>query len=239
MELKLTYYHIITDPLNSAGDRVIYSSRTGETFVLNKLFWNYLQQGKFSLLTEEVRSKLIESKILVASDEDELTTTVNENIEASNRTTGQLYEVIQPTAMCQLGCDYCGQSHTKDYLDKKLYAPMLERIEKKAKAGQYNSLKIGWFGAEPLMALPQMRELSPQLKELADKFDLSYSSKVVTNGLSLKPAIFKELAEEHAVSNIEITLDGTSEYHDVHRPTKSMEKTFDLILENIENVTNM
>lgn len=40
------------------------------------------------------------------------------------------------------------------------------------------------------------------------------------------------------VDEFEITLDGIAEYHDKRRQTKSNEKTFDIIITNLENIVN-
>ncbi|MEM6845854.1 MAG: radical SAM protein [Bacteroidota bacterium] len=240
MKLKLSYYVIVSDSINSNNDKVIFSTRTQSTLLISSTYWSYLEQSEFHLLPDDILSRLEKDKFLVPSNEEELKNIIGENkgyIDKS-KSRGTLYEVIQPTAMCQLGCDYCGQKHTKDYISTSLYDRLLERVEQKVKAGDYNRLLIGWFGAEPLVGLRQMRDLTMKLKEVARKYGLQYSSKIVTNGLSLKENIFEELVNDLAVNNIEITLDGTAEYHDVHRPTKGQKGTFEIIFNNLKKILN-
>jgi uncharacterized protein len=68
--------------------------------------------------------------------------------------------------MCQLGCGYCGQKHTKDYLSAPVSSRIVERIESKFARKDYNHVEIAWFGGEPLMGYSQIRELTPQLQQM-------------------------------------------------------------------------
>ena len=232
---KLSYYTIFSEPVNNGEDFILFSTRTSKATILSKSNGELLLNGSVNEIAPKVYNKLVEDQCLVDENEDELLTIVNENksyVDNSDR----LYEVIQPSAMCQLGCDYCGQEHQKKYLKNDLFDKLINRIRFKAKLSDFKYLDIGWFGGEPLMALTQIRELTPLLKSLAEELNLIYGSKIVTNGLSLKPNIFKELATKLSVSSIEVTLDGTAEFHDRRRHTKEGVASFDLILKNLLNI---
>jgi uncharacterized protein len=235
---KLSHYTIFSDPVNANEDFILFSTRTSKATVLSKSVRDCLLVGNFESIAPNIYSKLLEDQCIVDENEHELMTIVNEN-KSSIDTSDQLYEVIQPSAMCQLGCDYCGQAHQKKYLKNDLFENLISRIRNKAKLKDYKHLFIGWFGGEPLMALPQIRELTPMLKSLADELNLTYGAKIVTNGLSLKENIFKELATNLSIKTIEITLDGTSEFHDQRRHTKEGGATFDLIFNNILKICNL
>ncbi len=219
------------------GESILFCTRTGESFIVSKELKSNLLEGLFNIVPEQTIEMLLGAKGLVDIEEDELLEIRNENKLEVNSST-ELYTVIQPSANCQLGCYYCGQNHTKTNLTRDYYEPLLERINEKASSGKFKSLYIGWFGGEPLMALPQMRELTPKMMEIAHSHNMSYGSAVVTNGLSLKPNIFEELVTLLGVRKIEVTLDGTSEYHDKHRYTKEGGKSFDLIFKNLSKILN-
>jgi uncharacterized protein len=236
-QFKYSYYVVVSDPINEAGSCVLFSTRTGRELVASPAVLTCLQTNSLELIPEHILEKLKETKMIVPQDEDELLAVVNENKESIEDDTC-LYEVIQPSAMCQLGCYYCGQKHNKDYVPEDLQDKMLARIRLKASTGQFKSLFIGWFGGEPLMALKQMRTLTPSLKAIAQEFGLKYGAKIVTNGLSLKVGIFEELVRDMAIKEFEITLDGVAEYHDKHRYTKEGGKSFDLIFNNLVNILN-
>jgi uncharacterized protein len=177
-------------------------------------------------------------KAIVPSEENELDTILEENkCEIQNQ--DELYQVVMPSRSCQLGCYYCGQEHNKTELSNSLNDKIIERITQKIEIGNYKTLKIGWFGGEPLMALNQLRNLSGRLQELTNIFQMGYSASMTSNGLSLKPAIYRELVLEHNVRSIEITLDGDEEHHDKHRYLKSGGGSFNHILKNLVNIFNM
>src|SRR5882724_2461260 len=235
---KLSYY-VISTPI-SEGDpcskRIIFSTRTSEALIMSSDVHEKLQNERFKDLSKEYLDLLLEKKFVVPEDENELLTIVNENKEVINNE-NLLYEVIQPSAMCQLGCDYCGQIHEKRNTSDKVAQLVFERIEKKLRSNpKFRGLKIGWFGGEPLMALGEIRKMTAKLKALAAELNITYSAKFVTNGLSLKPKIFVELAKELNVTSLEITLDGTGEFHDLRRHTKEGGSTFQYIFKNLLDI---
>lgn len=232
--LKLSYYTIVSSPVDRNGTRVIYSTRSGSMLTISDYCFQALMHNDISLLPDSIREKLTAAMVLVSENEDEIDSVIQENREHTETKASRLYEIIQPTAMCQLGCYYCGQKHTKDYLSNDLIGKITERIANKFVQGDYKSIYIGWFGAEPLMALPQMRIIYSQLKTRIGDDSIPVSGKIVTNGLSLKPAIFEELITKFNIDHFEITIDGIGQYHDQHRYTKSGEASFDIIYGNLK-----
>lgn len=237
MNKKLSYYTIFSDEVNKNGDTVLFCTRTGEAFIVNREIKNNLVNKSFELIPDTILQKIITAKGLVEEGEDELLEIRSEN-KANVQNSTELYTVIQPSANCQLGCYYCGQTHTKSYLSEQLFEPLLERIERKASTGKFNSLYMGWFGGEPLMALPQIRKLTPRLKEIAATYNMSYGANMTTNGMSLKSGIFEELVRDLGLKKIEITLDGIAQYHDKHRYTKEGGNSFDIIFKNLLEIVN-
>lgn len=237
MWYKLSYYTIITDPLNSLGDRVIYSTRTGQALVIKQEVWSRLTTDRLELLDAADKDSLLKVKAIVPQEEDELLTIIQENKQNTDDSS-VLYEVIQVSANCQLGCDYCGQHHDKQQIPSSLYGALLDRIRLKASRKKYSRLYIGWFGGEPLVGLRQIRELTPLLRQLAADFGMGFGTKIVTNGMSLKEDIFFELTRELGVDHIEVTLDGIGEFHDTRRITKQGGATFEIIFNNLLSILN-
>lgn len=237
MDYKFSFYTVVTDPLSDgSGKRIIFATRTARSLMVTEALYAKIQQGAWDQIAEATFQKLREFQIVVPADEDELAAVIGRSFEAVDRIDG-LYCVIQPTAMCQLGCGYCGQRHTKDYLTPAATSKILERIEGKLQTGAYKALSIGWFGSEPLMGLAQIRDMTPKLIDLAARYNCTYGAKMTTNGLSLKEPIFVECVTKHKINKIEITLDGTAEYHDARRHTKEGLSSFNLIFNNLLKVT--
>jgi len=231
---KLSYYIIVTDFLNDQFNRIIFSTRTSKAFLISDEILALLTSNNFDKIGSATLDKLVKSKILVHQNENELETIINENKE-SIELSDIMHEVIQPTAMCQLGCKYCGQSHKKTYLNKEYFDKILSRFRKKIKNRNYKILKIGWFGGEPLMAITQITEMTRIFKEFAKENNMTYEANIVTNGLALKEETFLNLMKLN-ITNIEITLDGTARYHDKRRYTKAKDETFGVIFNNMQNI---
>jgi uncharacterized protein len=234
--LKQSFYTIATEPVNDAGDKILFCTRTSEILLIPQKFWLDDDTISIETIPNDLLEKLQQVRAIINSDERELDSIIEENKLSSS--SEMLYEVIQPTAMCQLGCDYCGQNHEKVNTSLKLQDAIFERIRKKLSLKKYKRLHIGWFGGEPLLGLPQIRKLTVRLKELCKEFEIEYTCKLVTNGLSLKEGIFLELARELNVRSMEVTLDGTSDYHDMRKHTKEGGKSFDLIFKNLLQIFN-
>jgi len=236
MKFALSYYTIASDAFMSAKYelpvRVLYSSRSGKALTISDSLYDKISMNDYSGLSYEDLEQLIETEAIVPEGENELETVISANKGELNDSTTLSY-IIQPTAQCQLGCDYCGQAHTKKQIDADMYENILKRIEYKLLTGIYTTLRISWFGSEPLVGLRNIRELTPRLKLLAEAYNCRYGAAIVTNGLSLKPNIYKELVTEYDIDGIEITLDGVAEFHDKRRHTKEGEGTFDIIFKNL------
>lgn len=241
MEYKLSKYTIFTDPIEEIIDAkleiryLLYSTITNQVLLISSEVKNKIENGHWQDLCKDTMDELLQHKFLVPIELNELNEIIQEN-KNTIANESLLYFVIQPTAFCQLGCDYCGQDHKKVNLNKSLYTSLINRIASKIENGNFNALKIGWFGGEPLVGLKQIRELTPLFKEFCDAKGLNYMAKIVTNGLSLKESIFEELVNELNIKEIEVTLDGIAEFHDQRRHTKSKEDTFDIIFKNLKTI---
>jgi uncharacterized protein len=234
--MKLSRYHVLSPPVydEQAGvnKQVVFSTRTAEPRVVDQATWQSVAAGRFDELPPALLFELVNLELLVPDDEDELALIIEQN-NAAAQEDDNLYLVIQPTAWCQLGCDYCGQKHFTKQLSLDHQLRFVERARQKLAARRYKTLELSWFGGEPLAGLRVIRSLTPRLQELTQEFGVKYLAKVTTNGLTLSPAVATELVQQLGVGAIEVTLDGTAEYHDLRRHRKNGKATFDRIFANV------
>lgn len=233
--LHLSRYVVASPPLRDIGgpvQRVVMATRTGRTVELAATTWDALVDDRLAEVPDVILADLSAAGVLTDSV-DELAELLEEN-ETVRAQGGLLYQVVQPTAACQLGCDYCGQEHANVLMSPERQDAFLDRVDRRLAGGGYDAVEIGWFGAEPLMGLPVMRRLSPLLRDLARSHACRYAAKVVTNGIGLTRKVAAELAVEHAVSRAEITLDGPRDVHDTRRIFKrGGGGSYDRILANL------
>ena len=216
---------------------LLFSGRTGKNMFVSPSTYRNVTKGDFHLLNVEVQESLVKQKILVPENEDELFEVNKENELAMKQDSNdRLYISIQPTASCQLACDYCGQKHSHKALTEDTMNAIIKRVTEKLSQSAFKILEIGWFGGEPLCALGNMRTLNEQLKRIAADHDVKYRGHITTNGYALTPKLYEELKEEFNIKRIEITIDGSKEYHDARRITCSGKGSFDRIFNNLESI---
>ncbi len=241
MNLKLSKYHVVTNPFlakDNSTKSVIYSTRTARIRLLNDISWQMIISEEYENLPKELLNSLIEMELLVEKNEDELATVISRHRDATKDDT--LSFVVQPTAFCQLGCDYCGQQHLAKWLNPRHQDQLVTRLSNKLSVGGFSKLKIGWFGSEPLSGINVMRLLSPRFIAIAEEYNCIYGSSIVTNGVGLSESVSLELIDVHKVTSINITIDGTREYHDARRHYKGTERpTFNRIFENLKNLVKV
>jgi uncharacterized protein len=211
---------------------VVFSTRSGEVVSIHASAWLRVKSGHFEQLSVTTRDLLLNAGILVPSGFDEFSQVVRENI-SETEANETLYQVVQPTAWCQLGCNYCGQEHSHRQLPEVEQNKLIERICRRLAGNNYRQLKLGWFGGEPLAGLAVIRALSAKAMKAAQQYHCDYTARIITNGVMLSPEIANELYTTCHVHEAEITLDGIARDHDSRRHTKKGKKTFQHIFDNI------
>ena len=214
MKYKKSKYVFPVERNLPSGARVclLFSGRTGKNIFVSNDTFHKVVNDQFEYLPTTIRETLILNKVIVPASEDELQEINKENKMAMTEDKkDRLYISIQPTASCQLACDYCGQRHSKKFLDNQHIEAIIERVENKLNQAKFKTLEIGWFGGEPLCALKNMSILNSRLKTLAETHEVQYLGHITTNGYALSPTLYKDLKDSFNIRRIEITLDGSKE----------------------------
>jgi uncharacterized protein len=106
---------------------------------------------------------------------------------------------------------------------------MLERA-----APQVKTLGVTWYGGEPLTRVKVIEALSDRMIELCKARGIVYVGSVVTNGYLLTADVARSLVKR-GVSWLQITLDGTPEYHDTRRYLLGGKGSFERIIANLKS----
>lgn len=239
MNYKLSYYTICTGTVDAARDLcILYATRTATPILINSTLLAEVSNGIFENISIKLMGLLIKSEAIVPFEEKELEELASRAKISAHEEKKYLSFTVQTTANCQLGCHYCGQQHSKHNMGLDVVENVIKRFEHKMSEKAYEEVDISWFGGEPLMSWSVMKYLSKELKKITLAHNCSYSSHLVSNGLSLKGDIYEDLAKELDCKFIDITLDGTAAYHDTRRMTKSNANSFDIIFSNILGIVN-
>lgn len=136
---------------------------------------------------------------------------------------------IALTRDCNFACGYCYEpNRTPSHISDETENNIIKFIEKRP---SIKKIHIIWYGGEPLLDFERIKSLTKRIKNIGKDYD----SGIITNGYLLKPEIIQQLNELN-ISFMQITLDGSKETHDKRRFLKSGGKTFDKIVENMDNL---
>ena len=143
-----------------------------------------------------------------------------------------MYLTIAPTLDCNFACPYCYENRRKGKMSQEVQEAVIEFIEDTISKGT-RKLDISWYGGEPLLYPEIVESMSRKINAIAQETDCTVSMHMVTNGYLLTDKLV-EMLDEVGVTRIQITLDGSREYHDVRRPLRNGAGTFDKIMENLK-----
>jgi len=138
--------------------------------------------------------------------------------------------VIAPTMACNMACRYCYEGNKSGRMSGDVMEAILTLV--KGQASHLETLNIGWFGGEPLLAMDIIEKLSESFIELCDRSNIVYDASMITNGVLLTPEVVDRLLKLK-VGDAQITLDGPARIHNDRRPLKNGKDSFKAIVENI------
>lgn len=214
--------------------RVLYGTRLGRVVAVDAEVAAELAAGMAPNCPPRVLDLLHENEILLseAGAADELSAlTARAHREQAEKDIRSF--TLFPSSYCNMGCDYCGQSHEKSQVSLKHRAAIKRRVEAAFGQPDVRLVRVGWFGGEPLMGYGVMRDLSHAFVAAAKQSSASYESRLVTNGTLLTVENLVEMHTEMKIWHVEVTLDGLGEVHDAHRPLKNGHSSFQGIVDTL------
>jgi uncharacterized protein len=221
-----------------------YDLRPGVVLLANLLWETFLELGEAdadqwravitskdaSGIPEALRAKLIQKKMLLPSNVDELA--MMDEIYTRRRFSPEVLGLtIAPTIDCNFACPYCYEDKRAGRITPEVEQQIIAYTQRYLPGRK--SLNVIWYGGEPLMCKDAIYRLSAAFVELAHTNNCSYKASMVTNGYLLTPDVADRLAEIGYWRGIQFTLDGTAEHHDVKRPLRSGKPTFERVYQNL------
>ena len=191
------------------------------------------QTRDYEILEKGFREELEKGYFLIEDSVDELEI-LRYNQQMARYNSTYLGLTIAPTLGCNFDCVYCYEKEHNDFyiMDVETQELVLNFIEKYCKT--INQLSISWYGGEPLLAFDLIKEFSYKVINLCQKYNISYSANIVTNGYLLTKEIAEELQNIN-VHSIQITLDGPEDIHDTRRFLQGGQGTFKKIIKNLKD----
>ncbi len=141
--------------------------------------------------------------------------------------------IVLPHEDCNFRCIYCYEKFNHGKMDAKVINGLKAFIYRKA--GEYNEIRVSWFGGEPLLALDVICELSDSFIASCKEKAAYYASSMSTNGYLLTPANVDALLM-HQIRGFQVTLDGPESIHNEKRKLKNGSGTYTRIFNNLANM---
>ena len=138
---------------------------------------------------------------------------------------------------CNLACKYCfaeeGEYHGRRAL-------MSFEVGKKAldflvaNSGNRVNLEVDFFGGEPLMNWQVVKDLVEYGRSLEEPYNKKFRFTLTTNGVLLNDEILELVNKE--MSNVVLSIDGRKEVHDLMRPHRGGQGSYDEIVPKFQKV---
>lgn len=211
------------------NENVIYNTFSKALVVLNDN--EYAKYCELKPMDENYVSELIENGIFVQEAEDEMAFLkyFHYKTKFSNEV---MFLTIAPTMECNFACPYCYENRRNGHMSKEVQNAIVDYLKEAIYDG-VKAVNITWYGGEPMLYFDIVKYLSNKFVEICKVNDVKLKMDMVTNGYLLTSETVEKL-DEIGVGKIQITLDGLKEHHDVRRPLKGGQGTFDRIYSNLK-----
>lgn len=235
--MKTSRYNVFV-PLRE-GRMLAYNGFSGALAVWEKLeqeTYDFLSSGMAANLADPAVQNLVYGGYVVPNHVDELEL-LQQEYNTHRFNPGIMTLTIAPTLDCNFGCDYCfqGQDKPAEVMSIEVQDAIISLVERAAPG--LKQLGIAWYGGEPLLRPKIIEALSDRLIEVCKRYGIGYSAMMVSNGYRLSVEVAQSLYQR-GLKTLQVTLDGTPEYHDQRRVLLSGKETFETIVENLKAVVD-
>jgi uncharacterized protein len=221
------------------GYFIAYSARSGavalmtsENYTLYHKIADKLSaaaEPEFSPEEQELIKQLKYGSFVDAGDRDEWNT-IRFQHNLARYDQSSLGLTLAPTMACNMACPYCYEGNKKGRMSAEIIESLLNFVEKKAKG--LTQLDIAWYGGEPLLALDIIEDLTESFRDLGKEYKFEYNASMISNGYLLNKENVDKLTQL-GVKQIQVTLDGPARFHNLKRPLKNGQESFDTIIKNL------
>lgn len=231
--MKPSQYNIIVD---DNGTHIVFNSKNCALVKVNDIFLDLLRFPDEVLNDEyaKLRQQMYDNGFLIDDDVDEVQILEYEhNLAKFNKS--KLTLTILPTFDCNFKCFYCFENKTNECLRKESIKA-IEKFTLEHIAG-VKELYVCWFGGEPLLKPDVIWQLSNFFINFTEKNNIKYTAVMISNGSLFSDDIIMNM-KNCKIKTVQITLDGSADFHNKRRVFKSGKPSFNIIVNNITKLIN-
>ena len=182
-----------------------------------------------STAEESLRQQLIKGNFLIPESMDEIKWLKTKN-RLTRFTSPELGMIVAPTLRCNFACEYCYVDLNANKMSTETRRRVKAFFDYRLQPG--SAANVVFTGGDPSLAMDVVEELSTFFQQACDAKSCRYSPALITNGYLLDEEMSRALLAGN-IHDVQISLDGSREYHDVTRCLAGGKPTFDRILDNI------
>lgn len=183
-------------------------------------------------LSKPELSTMVQRGLVVGADENEDTKWQVKTVKALVND-HCLRLIILPTEECNFRCKYCYESFRKKKMSLEKQNAIIAYVKKNI--SRYKSLRLSWFGGEPLIAMDVIEYLSKNIMDICRKNRCHFTADITTNGYLLSEDVMRKLLS-FKVASYQITIDGLEETHNLKKPLSGGGQTYETIVHNIRAI---
>ena len=212
---------------------IVYNTLNMSISILDNDLIDAIKRKDFKNIPKSFLERLKKLRIIIEDDEDELAIYryIFEKAKYSTRNVGFL---ILTTYDCNFSCIYCYEKNVlaNTYMNLETANRAIEYIKTFTKNRRAESLSIGFYGGEPLLNMKINLFLLENVGKWALKNDINLETILITNGSLMSPNIIEKM-KGYNLKNVQITIDGPREVHNMRRPFRDGRGSFDVIISNV------
>ena len=149
--------------------------------------------------------------------------------------TDHLELILLASEECNFRCTYCYEDFLRGTMEPWVCEAVVRWVA--AQAQVLKSLKIQWFGDEPLLGLKAIQDIAPKVQQLCREREVRLFQSITTNAYLLTSDVFRSLIS-WGITDYQITIDGPQATHDKTCILKdSGGATYETILANLRSLT--
>ncbi len=224
MQMKYSKYNIFSQIRNSENYYLV-NLLTGNADILQPNKAEEIVKGNYTDVEEYIE------KGYLVDEKEEKKLYMKKYLEfIDTRDKDEIQIFFVPWYACNFGCDYCYQSgyeHEKQSVSKEILDAFFSYIKNEF-AGKRKYITV--FGGEPLLPAEASKKSVEYILQCATENGIDTA--FVTNGYSLKE--YSSTLKKYRIREIQVTIDGLEDVHNMRRPLKGGGGTFRNIVEGID-----
>jgi uncharacterized protein len=236
--MKLSRYTLFFNDIPEKDTCMVFHTRTRAHIVIDQALkkdLDGLDAGMMSSNLETLLPKLEAMGFIIRDDVDEHRL-ITDWFEKIMNSTHRLDVTVLTTYKCNFACTYCVEEGIKQniFMNDDTAEQVCSFIKKQIAAFSPREFALSFYGGEPLMNIRPIRIIARELRRYSESRGLVFGFCITTNGSLLIPELLDELIGL-GLKGIQLTLDGTEEYHNRKRPFINGKGSFSCIMDNLLN----